>query len=124
MAVAASGRKLALATPDRSADQGCHIEGSFIFLETSMNPVSAAPVIRAVRGLLASGVLAAAMVIGQAASASAQINFAGTTAFRFGTSGAFTSQLQFGGVAGQRGTFANHRRTVESPVISPPYRFL
>ncbi len=86
-----------------------------------MNPVSAAPVIRAVRGLLASGVLAAAMVIGQAASASAQINFAGTTAFRFGTSGAFTSSLQFGGVGGDGVTFANQGFNVNTTLITPPY---
>lgn len=82
--------------------------------------------LHAVRGALATGALAASLVVASAASANAQINFAGTTAFRYGNSGAFTSSLSFGGgvlSAGKGLTLANTGFNVFTVVTNPlsPY---
>ena len=86
-----------------------------------MSSFSTVSSLRAVRGLLATGAVAASLVIASASTASAQITFAGTTSFRFGTSGAWHSVLGIGGVSNDGLTFSNtgfNITTVGTPSLS------
>ena len=73
-----------------------------------MSSFSTVSPLRAVRGLLATGAVAASLVIASASTASAQITFAGSTSFHFGaTPGTFTSSAGIGGTANDGITFSN-----------------
>jgi hypothetical protein len=60
---------------------------------------------KALRGLVASGVVAAALVVGMASTASAQITFAGTTTYAF-NAGALASTATLGGLSIHQNGFA------------------
>jgi hypothetical protein len=63
-----------------------------------MKSFSAQVLSRGLRGVLASGIVTAALVIGSATTASAQVNFAGSTSFRFNGAGSFNSSATLGGL--------------------------
>jgi hypothetical protein len=61
--------------------------------------------LRAVRGLLATGAMAASLVVASATSADAQITFAGSTQFRFNGAGSYSNSATYKGLSVNTGSF-------------------